>query len=178
MARAQRYGAGVADGRQEAFARERALADLSGVRFVASSHRLDLPVVQDLGSSTLYRNPDAMPRAWLVGCTRPGDAIEAGFDPRSEAVVDGETGERHNTAIVYAADGSELARYRKIHLPEEEGYWETSHYVPGTDAPIAFDGLPLRAGLQICSDDTDSAFRRTSRPVSFVIIQRPELKLT
>ena len=45
-----------------------------------------------------------------------------------------------------------LARYRKIHLPEEEGYWETSHYVPGSTAPEAFDGLALRAGLQICSD--------------------------
>ena len=36
----------------------------------------------------------------------------------------------------------------------------------------------LQSWLQLCSDDTDSAFRRTSRPVSFVIIQRPELKLT
>jgi predicted amidohydrolase len=65
---------------------------------------------------------------------------------------DKDTGARHNTALVYGPDGGLLARYRKIHLPEEDGYWETSHYEPGQDAPEAFAGLPLRTGLQICSD--------------------------
>ena len=59
---------------------------------------------------------------------------------------------RHNTALVYGPDGALLARYRKIHLPEEEGYWETSHYEPGEEAPTLVDGLSLRTGLQICSD--------------------------
>lgn len=67
-------------------------------------------------------------------------------------VVDAESGERHNTALLYGADGRCMARYRKIHLPEEEGYWETSHYVAGDVPPVAIDGLPLRLGLQICSD--------------------------
>lgn len=67
-------------------------------------------------------------------------------------VVDPDSGARHNTAVLYAADGSELGRYRKVHLPEEEGYWETSHYEPGTEGPHMIDGLGLRVGLQICSD--------------------------
>jgi len=62
------------------------------------------------------------------------------------------TGARHNTALVYGPDGGLLAQYRKIHLPEEDGYWETSHYEAGQDAPEVFDGLALRTGLQICSD--------------------------
>ncbi len=67
-------------------------------------------------------------------------------------VVDADTGERHNTALLYSASGTCLARYRKIHLPEEAGYWETSHYKPGNAAPEIIEGLPLRLGLQICSD--------------------------
>lgn len=67
-------------------------------------------------------------------------------------VVDGESGERHNTALLYGATGTCLARYRKIHLPEEEGYWETSHYLPGDAPPQVVEGLPLRLGIQICSD--------------------------
>lgn len=67
-------------------------------------------------------------------------------------VVDPVTGRRHNTALLYAADGSCLAHYRKVHLPEEEGYWETSHYVAGDVGPEVVEALPLRVGLQICSD--------------------------
>ena len=67
-------------------------------------------------------------------------------------VTDADSSVRHNTALLYGADGSCLARYRKIHLPEEEGYWETSHYEPGETGPEVVHGLPLRVGLQICSD--------------------------
>ena len=67
-------------------------------------------------------------------------------------VVDAQTGDRHNTALLYSASGTCVARYRKIHLPEEEGYWETSHYVAGQAAPTVVEDLPLRVGLQICSD--------------------------
>jgi N-carbamoylputrescine amidase len=67
-------------------------------------------------------------------------------------VRDPETGRRHNTAFVYNADGTEAISYRKIHLPEEEGYWETSHYEPGGAAPEILRGLGLDIGLQVCSD--------------------------
>ncbi len=66
-------------------------------------------------------------------------------------VCDGD-GRRRNTAVVYGADGAVLGRYDKVHLPEEEGYWETSHYVAGDEPPVLVPGLPLRVGLQICSD--------------------------
>jgi len=67
-------------------------------------------------------------------------------------VVDPASGDRHNTALLYGPDGALMASYRKVHLPEEEGYWETSHYVPGTEPPSVVDGLGLRVGIQICSD--------------------------
>ncbi|MGW8266455.1 MAG: carbon-nitrogen hydrolase family protein [Longimicrobiales bacterium] len=62
------------------------------------------------------------------------------------------SGIRHNTGLLYGADGSCLARYRKVHLPEEEGYWETSHYEAGEDPPEVVRGLTLSVGMQLCSD--------------------------
>ena len=80
-------------------------------------------------------------------------AAEAGIGLLGGAIVrDPDTGTRHNTALLYGPDGSCLARYRKIHLPEEEGYWETSHYEAGSAPPEVVEGFPLRLGLQICSD--------------------------
>lgn len=61
-------------------------------------------------------------------------------------------GERHNTALLYDAAGTLLASYRKLHLPAEEGYWETCHYQPGDAPPPVADGWRMPLGLQICSD--------------------------
>jgi predicted amidohydrolase len=80
-------------------------------------------------------------------------ASEVGLAVLGGAIVrDPDSGVRHNTALVYDASGSCLARYKKIHLPEEEGFWETSHYEPGREPPAVVEGLPMRVGLQICSD--------------------------
>lgn len=80
-------------------------------------------------------------------------AAEVGIALLGGAIVlDADSGDRHNTAILYAADGTCLARYRKVHLPAEEGYWETSHYLPGREPPRVAEGLPMRVGIQICSD--------------------------
>jgi predicted amidohydrolase len=80
-------------------------------------------------------------------------ASEVGIAVAGGAIIrDPDSGTRHNTALVYDSSGSCLARYRKVHLPEEEGFWETSHYEPGTDPPSVVDGLSLRLGLQVCSD--------------------------
>lgn len=67
-------------------------------------------------------------------------------------VRDPATGRRHNTALLLGADGDPLLRYRKIHLPDEEGYWEAHHYEPGDrlHAPARLAGWGL--GVQICSD--------------------------
>ncbi len=67
-------------------------------------------------------------------------------------IRDPDTGVRHNTTLLYDESGSCLARYKKVHLPEEEGFWETSHYEPGQEPPAVISGLPLKLGFQVCSD--------------------------
>ena len=67
-------------------------------------------------------------------------------------VRDPSTRRRHNTALVFDQTGALVSSYRKVHLPDEEGFRETRHYEPGDALPPVVDGFPLRLGLQICSD--------------------------
>ena len=55
-------------------------------------------------------------------------------------------GRRTSRALVFDRSGALVATYEKLHLPEEPGFWETSHYEPGTEAPQRIDafGLPDR----------------------------------
>jgi predicted amidohydrolase len=90
-------------------------------------------------------------------------AADSGVAVLGGAIIkDPDTGIRHNTALLYDASGSCLARYKKIHLPEEDGFWETSHYEPGWEPPTVISGLPLKIGLQICSD--------ANRPTGFQLL--------
>jgi len=80
-------------------------------------------------------------------------ARRAGMFLLGGAIVrDPETGRRHNTAVLWDPTGRAVTRYRKLHLPSEEGFWESDHYDPGAELPevVPVDGFPL--GIQLCSD--------------------------
>jgi N-carbamoylputrescine amidase len=65
---------------------------------------------------------------------------------------DPETGRRTSRALVFDRSGQLVSTYEKLHLPEEEGFWETSHYEPGEEAPMRIDAFGMPIGVQICSD--------------------------
>ncbi len=80
-------------------------------------------------------------------------AREAGIAVLGGAIVqDPHTARRYNTALLFDASGEFVTAYRKLHLPEEDGFWETYHYEPGQEAPRAVGGLGPSVGIQICSD--------------------------
>jgi predicted amidohydrolase len=66
---------------------------------------------------------------------------------------DAASGRRTSRALAFDASGGVVARYEKLHLPEEPGFWETSHYEPGTEPPHPFDAFGIPVGIQICSDN-------------------------
>jgi predicted amidohydrolase len=66
--------------------------------------------------------------------------------------VDAVTGRRHNTALLFDAEGHRRAAYRKAHLPNEEGFWEALHYEPGDGPPEVAPLGGWTLGIQICSD--------------------------
>lgn len=67
-------------------------------------------------------------------------------------VIDSKTKRRHNTALVINNRGDLIGTWRKSHIPQEPGFWETSHYDAGLEVPIPIDGLGMPIGVQICSD--------------------------
>ena len=66
---------------------------------------------------------------------------------------DAATGRRTSRSLVFDREGTLVATYEKLHLPEEPGFWETSHYEPGTQAPERIDAFGLPVGVQVCSDN-------------------------
>jgi N-carbamoylputrescine amidase len=65
---------------------------------------------------------------------------------------EGET--RYNTCLLWNEKGELLGTYQKNHIPEEDGFWETSHYSQAHESmgfPV-FHFRGFNIGIQICSD--------------------------
>jgi len=58
----------------------------------------------------------------------------------------------YNTAVVFDADGKMLGKYRKIHIPQLEGFWEKFYFKPGNLGYPVFDTKYARIGVYICYD--------------------------
>ena len=66
--------------------------------------------------------------------------------------ADPATGRRTGRVLVFDRSGELVTTYDKLHLPEEPGFWETSHYEPGIGAPLRIDAFGMPVGVQVCSD--------------------------
>jgi N-carbamoylputrescine amidase len=58
----------------------------------------------------------------------------------------------HNSALVIDADGSQAALYRKMHLPDDPGFYEKYYFAPGDLGFHACDTAAGRIGALICWD--------------------------
>jgi N-carbamoylputrescine amidase len=113
----------------------------------------ELPLNHWSPASPEPREDDAEPpegprqERMATAARKAGVALLGGAIVRSR-----DSGHRHNTAILFDYSGEISATYRKIHLPDEDGFWETRHYEAGSTPPTVIDGLSLSLGVQICSD--------------------------
>jgi N-carbamoylputrescine amidase len=58
----------------------------------------------------------------------------------------------HNSAAVFNADGSSLGIYRKMHVPDDPGYYEKFYFTPGDLGYKCFPTRYGRIGVLICWD--------------------------
>ena len=58
----------------------------------------------------------------------------------------------HNTAAVIDADGSYLGKYRKMHIPDDPGYYEKFYFTPGALGYRVFETKFGKIGTLICWD--------------------------
>jgi N-carbamoylputrescine amidase len=67
------------------------------------------------------------------------------FEKRAEGLY-------HNTAAVIDADGSYLGKYRKMHIPDDPGYYEKFYFTPGDLGYKVFHTKYATIGVLICWD--------------------------
>ena len=58
----------------------------------------------------------------------------------------------HNTAVVFEADGSIAGKYRKMHIPDDPGYYEKFYFTPGDLGFSPIDTSVGRLGVLVCWD--------------------------
>lgn len=67
------------------------------------------------------------------------------FEKRAEGLY-------HNTTAVLDADGSYLGKYRKMHIPDDPGYYEKFYFTPGDTGYRIFETKFAKIGVLICWD--------------------------
>jgi N-carbamoylputrescine amidase len=67
------------------------------------------------------------------------------FEKRAEGLY-------HNTTAVLDADGTYLGKYRKMHIPDDPGYYEKFYFTPGDLGYMVFNTKFAKLGVLICWD--------------------------
>ena len=112
----------------------------------------ELPLNRWSPSTKEPRDEDAEAMDGERGTAQAGAAAEAGIGLVGGIIHRDAGGRRTSRALVFDSEGKLVATYEKLHLPEEEGFWETSHYEPGTEAAKRIDNFGVPIGIQLCSD--------------------------
>jgi N-carbamoylputrescine amidase len=58
----------------------------------------------------------------------------------------------HNTAVVFDRDGTVAGKYRKMHIPDDPGFYEKFYFTPGDLGFEPIDTSVGRLGVMICWD--------------------------
>jgi predicted amidohydrolase len=135
----------------------------------------ELPLHPWRPATTEARDDDAEPMdgprasAQAAAAAEAGIGLVGGIIHRAAA-----TGRRTSRTLVFDRSGALVATYEKLHLPEEPGFWETSHYAPGEASPRRIDAFGLPLGVQVCSDTNrpEGSHLLGAQGVSAVLIPR------
>lgn len=132
--------------------------NLSGIRNLAQEGA-DLIVLSELHDSLYFCQTENTDNFDLAECL-PGDFTdfyrEAARD--NNVVIVCSTFEKrapglyHNTAVVFDSDGSIAGRYRKMHIPDDPGFYEKFYFTPGD---IGFEPIETslgKLGVLVCWD--------------------------
>lgn len=99
-------------------------------------------------------NPDHAEPIGGPRCTMQANAARtAGIALVGGGICTDEDGNRFNTALCFDASGELVMHYRKMHIPDEEGFWEADHYGSGQEPPMPCVLGGMAIGIQICSDN-------------------------
>lgn len=63
-----------------------------------------------------------------------------------------QAGVYHNTAVVIESDGAIAGKYRKMHIPDDPGYYEKFYFTPGDTGFTPINTSIGRLGVLVCWD--------------------------
>lgn len=58
----------------------------------------------------------------------------------------------HNTAVVFDTDGSICGKYRKMHIPDDPGFYEKFYFTPGDMGFVPIETSVGKLGVLVCWD--------------------------
>ena len=84
---------------------------------------------------------------WLSQVAQRNGVVLVGslFERRAAGVY-------HNTAVVMDKDGSLRGKYRKMHIPDDPGYYEKFYFTPGDTGFYPIETSVGRLGVMVCWD--------------------------
>ena len=126
---------------------------------VAESQGVSLLVLQELHNNRYFcqsEDPDNFDLAeaipgpdseWLAGLARAYKMVIVAslFEKRAAGLY-------HNTAVVFDSNGELAGRYRKMHIPDDPGYYEKFYFTPGD---LGFNPIQTTVGnlgVLVCWD--------------------------
>lgn len=130
----------------------------AGIR-KSAAEGAQLIVLQELHTSLYFcqhESPDLFDLAEPI----PGPSTEwlGGLAAELNVVIVGSLFERrapglyHNTAVVLERDGRLVGTYRKMHIPDDPGYYEKFYFTPGDLGFEPIDTSVGRLGVLVCWD--------------------------
>ncbi|MGD2074328.1 MAG: carbon-nitrogen hydrolase [Gammaproteobacteria bacterium] len=126
---------------------------------LAAAQNAQLVLLQEL-HNRLYFCQTEDPANFDLAEPIPGPGTErlSALARQLELVIVGSLFERraaglyHNTAVVLDRDGSLAGRYRKMHIPDDPGYYEKFYFTPGDLGFHPIDTTLGRLGVLVCWD--------------------------
>ena len=125
----------------------------------AAAQGAELIVLQELHRSVYFCQTEDV-RCFELAEPIPGPTTERLGELAREhgVVIVGSLFERrapglcHNTAVVLDADGALVGRYRKMHIPDDPGFYEKFYFTPGDLGFEPIDTRVGRLGVLVCWD--------------------------
>lgn len=123
------------------------LAADKGARIVCLPELFETPYFPASEHSVLTpkRIPNASTRLLCAAARDEGVVLVAG------SVYEEEGGRAYNTSLVISEKGKVLGRYRKVHLPEDPGFYEQRYFSPG-DSYLVCKTSVGNVAVLICFD--------------------------
>ncbi len=91
------------------------------------------------------RNSDAMTKLSRFAAEHQMVIIAPYFEKRAAGLY-------HNSLVVFDADGTEAGHYRKMHIPDDPGFFEKYYFIPGDTGFQCIQTRYAKIGTLICWD--------------------------